>query len=1306
MPLFTAIGTAVAVGLGATAVAGTVAATGAAVAGGLALTTAGTFIAGATAFGLQMAAGIGLNMLAQQIAGAPASIATPTSGPGYGIMGRLSSGADQPRSFHLGWRATAGSLVYANTWKLNNNQTTPNPYLTQVIAISDIPLKRGGGDASLHIHALKRLWVNGAIASIGLEDEDATLGYPVEDFTRGAKDYLWIKFYDGTQTTADSLLVDHVANEDRPYTSTRVGKGMAYAILTAKVNNEAWAGKFPEFKFEVYGIPLYDISKDTTAGGSGSQVWSDPSTWGGDGDDLPAVQLYNVLRGISYDGDWLYGLQGVSAARLPAAHWIAQIEKCRASVNDDTNSPPTTGATYRSSAEVFVNNDIASTVEALLTACQGRLSETGGTYKLYCGAPDEPVMSFTDDDILSTEEQSFTPFFGLSDTITGITAKYPSPDDGWNTQTATPIYRTDLEALAGNRRLLADVSLDTVPYPRQVQQLMQESLQEAQRARRHTISLPPKYWPLEPGDIVEWTSERNGYEAKSFRVDGVVDKANLDVLVDLTEVDDTDYDWDTASDYTPPVFSPGDPGFVDVDDQAVLDFTVYGATVTDDSGAVQRPVIVGEWSTDDLDDTAAIQIQVRKPADVDENVLDNQFDHTIGRAIIQAAAILPATDYEARARYVPISVRDTEWTTWMPVTTPDTRFTFADLDAATRNYLKEFLLAEFETVKTQMQTLAANVAEVRNDQYAQKRQERNLLQLVEGELAASIEQVETVIIGEGGALAQLETELAATYATQANLSTLSDTLTAFAGPGGTFAEYVLEAESTFATQTELGEVETVASEALDSITTFAGPGGTFAQYQTYLTSTAFPASQAAAQSATLSIVAGTYATTSTVNTLDGEVEDLRDFANAEYSVSLDVNGVVSGFRLFNNSLITSIKFNVDYFQIASTSGPASGNYPVFEVGTVNGAQAVKFRGNMYGDGDIVARNIAANTITADKVKVNGTAGNLIQNGDFEVSSLTGTWVNSGSGSISLGSGATNSRSGNGHLLVSKPSDGSSTVATAISDQFFPVEPSRTYEVVAYAKGSANSAGGFRVNVTWYTSAQSSVSTTTAVSSGAVSNSAFTKHSAQVASPSNAAYAKISIVNNGSSSSSRHMYVDDVSMKLAISSTTIEDGAIVTAKILADQIETNHLKSEAATALFSVTGENIDTGATYASFAASPMTNAGTPHTLCTLVVNIVNGECLVTFDCDMTANRNNGANGDYVDLKLYRSGSGTALLERRYWATVTNNDSRVRYPCSFSRVVNLPVGSNTLTVQISTDSFANNQSTLRGPTLCVFESRR
>lgn len=666
-----------------------------------ALGIAGTFLGGATAFIIKAAIGIGLSYAAQALAGKPKQQKSQQAP--FSVQGKLRASGEIPRSFIGGKGATAGSLVYPNTW--GETTGTPNAYIVQVISLSDLPSQ-----------SLDQVWVNGELCTLD-DTPHADFGYPVLEYRVGTKDHLWVKFYDGTQTDADAYLVDKFSDHDTwPYESTRVGTGITYVICTARVNDELFTG-FPEFKFAITGAKLYDPTADTTAGGSGSQRWDTPSTWGGaDGDHLPIVQLYNICRGITYGGEWFYGLQNVAAAQLPDAAWIAAINVCRAT----KTGPDGSEAQYRSGGEIPVNARIAETVEALLTACQGRLAEIGGFYKPHAGAPGSSGGSFTDGDIISTAGQSFTPFYGLADTINGIAAKYPEPAEGWNIKPAPTRYDADFEAEDGNRRLMADVDYSMVPYGGQVQRLMQSALDEARRARRHTFTLPAEFWQHEPGDVLSWTSERNGYEAKLFRIDGMADLANLDVLVDITEVDPADYDWDQGTDYVTPV--DGRVGIARPAPQPIVDWFAEAYAVPDNDGTGRRPAIKLSWDGD-VDDVEAVQYQVRLPGSPPEIVRDGSTLDVEKASVVISENLLSNTTYEVRGRYIPRSDRRTLWSNetfggsppeitegeWFEVTTPDIGITESELDASIRALLAQLDVATGAAIKTVLDELRERI---------------------------------------------------------------------------------------------------------------------------------------------------------------------------------------------------------------------------------------------------------------------------------------------------------------------------------------------------------------------------------------------------------------------------------------------------------------------------------------------------------------------------------------------------------------------------------------------------------------------
>ncbi len=716
-----------------------------------ALSTAAGFFTSAAAFVLNAAVGVGVSLLAQSLAGKPKD-------PTFSINGTLQGGGDISRSFILGRTATAGSLVFVNTWGQDGD--TPNAYLTQVIALSDMPIR-----------GLAEVWVNGERVTLGgLTDR----GYAVNEYP----DSLWVKFYDGTQTTADSFLFTSVSNGNRWWNPDRIGRGVAYAIVTARVSKNMFSG-VPSFKFVLEGMRLYDISRDSTQGGVGTHRYADPATWGGDGDFLPAVQIYNLLRGITYNGQWFYGLQNMAAARLPALAWIAQIEKHRAGTLESTGWVNT----YRSGGEVQVDAPLTSAVEALLTACQGKISEVGGVYYLHSGAPDAPVIAFTDDDILSTEEQEFTPFLGLADTINGVSANYPSPQDGWVSKTAPPLYRTDLEAVDGNRRLMADVDLNFVPYAEQVQRLMRSALEEARRFRRHTIVLPPRFWAYAtPGTVFSWTSARNGYVAKLMRLDGVADRANLDVMVDITEVDPADYDWNTNADFEPPV--DGQIGVIRPTPQAIVDWFAEPATIKDAAGDDRRPAIRLTWDNSDgrLDDVIGIEYEVRLQATL-EKVSEGRTDQPQVGSMLISQSLLPNQSYVVRGRYITGGDRPVLWSGFIPVITPNILLSdkdvFVDVDLSgveealgwLRNSTRTAQDAIDGLIAAQMEMATVAYKDTRNlarelsvELGAARAEYREDIQLAVNETMAVAGKVETLTAALGGSSAFVNVAWAAVAA--------------------------------------------------------------------------------------------------------------------------------------------------------------------------------------------------------------------------------------------------------------------------------------------------------------------------------------------------------------------------------------------------------------------------------------------------------------------------------------------------------------------------------------------------------------
>lgn len=706
-----------------------------------------------TTFLITTAASVGLSYLAKALAPKPKDL---SSLPG-GTTGKLQTGGTVPRSFVVGEFAVAGSLAYPNTYSASAaitaaaalskptaaSGTTPNAYLVQVIALSDIPVTAMTG---LLVNGVPVTWNPGATQSFE--------GIPIQEYHVAGQDYLWIRFYDGTQVAADPALV-HLfdTDPDRPYDDTRVFTGIAYAVVTALVNENLFHGGFPQCKFILQGAAFYDRRADTTAGGSGSQRLNDPTTW--EYTKNNAVIAEAILRGISYNGQWCYGAQTVGAAQLPFDSWTAGASECDVEIDlADSGTEPQ----FTASGEIHFNDQPADTLDHLMRACNGRIAEIGGVYKIRVGAPGSAVFSFTDSDVLSTEQQTFTPFPSLGQTVNAVTAKYVEPSQAWNQTDAPPLYDTDLEDEDGGRRLSADVDYSFVTSGTQVQRLM-KSERDMQRAfRTHALPIPFQGTVIEPLDVVSWTSTRNGYTSKLFEVITADDNPNVNVNWALREIDPNAYDWDAGTDEQP--VSEGTISIINPPPQAMAGWQVFPATIIGDDGAA-RPSIEVQYAGDEHD-VVAVNVQVRL-ASSGAVVFDGEQPYgdidSVPKSVVLNGTFLPLTAYQARGKFIPGSSRTTDWSSWLDVTTDDIRFGPDDVRGPLWNLINSKIEATEQAVDDVRDIFAAvseRVAAMALDSAERKgniQVVRDEMRVADGDNAASIVSLQEVMVSADEALA-------------------------------------------------------------------------------------------------------------------------------------------------------------------------------------------------------------------------------------------------------------------------------------------------------------------------------------------------------------------------------------------------------------------------------------------------------------------------------------------------------------------------------------------------------------------------
>ncbi len=697
-----------------------------------------------------------------------------------GVRGTLQTGGDNPLAFIMGLYSTGGQLEYAGTW--GNDGETPNAFYTKVISLSDVPIQGVSG-----------IYVGGERVSLGLV-EHVSRGWPVLEYRVDGKDHLWLKFYNGMQTSADAFLLSTFGSDpDRPYLSSQIGRGTAYCIATALVNRELFSG-LPEYLFEVEGIKLYDPRLDTTAGGSGAHRVNDPSTWTFSSN--PVVAIYNILLGIYFDGDWVYGPQKTTQAQLPYANWSAEMNKCDASVPLQAGGSETR---FRFGFEVVVDEEPQAVIGELLKACEGRIAEVGGFYKILVAEPNAPVRSITDSEIVISEGQSFEPFPGLENTYNAITATYPEPEEAWQNKEAPARYNLEFEDEDDDNRLPFSTDYKAVPFPLQVQRIMEAALLETRQFRKHSFTGLADWWEYEPLDVFTWTSERNGYTDKQFLITVLEDIPNGNQIVGSQETDPADFSgWvpedEIPYDTSPIVISRPPP-------QPMTGWNATPYTLVDTDADARRPGILVEFAGG-LDDVRAVQIQVRLDGDtVSPLVLESEFPYTITvvdpTIVIVGNAILPNTEYEIRGKFIPYSSRLTEWSSWLPVTTPDVKMGSKDITvdltqlteeiAQQLNWIKAGVRSTLEAFKR----IGTIIEESDLDNYNLRAQLHREIEVQLGILRAGFIEVIEVAVGPGSAIA---TAIQSLYAAMGgNTSEVNIRWEAVAAPGGYAARYAIQA---------------------------------------------------------------------------------------------------------------------------------------------------------------------------------------------------------------------------------------------------------------------------------------------------------------------------------------------------------------------------------------------------------------------------------------------------------------------------------------------------------------------------------
>ena len=586
-----------------------------------------------------------------------------------GSILEIQYGEGQPRIVAIGKVATAGQSIYDNTFG------TANKTLQRVLKISDFRC------TSLLRVAIDNAWVT-------LGSLDATKGYPV---TSG--DYsglIWVKFLDGSQTTADTYLTGN-DNPDGRWTTNHKGTGCCYVIVTCEYDDEK-LNNIPEMLFEVEGAPLYDPRLDSTVGGSGSHRWNNVSTWAFS--ENPVIAEYNYRMGF-YTGTYGSGHDtfcgmGMSQSELDYTRYAAAANICDETVEGEDR--------YRVSTFLEADNEHGDNIEELMLACAGMIVEgVTGPFPIL-GATQSSVATLTNDDLIADAPVEFRLHRPVSEVVNTVSGVYSEPnfvyaETGYDKQQLASAVTLDRRTIDYN------LNLPMVPSKRQAEQLASIYLSENRFEATKTVTVHPKWLELEVGDWLTWADDEDGAASRIYQVVGMTilalnSETPRAVQLTLQERDEDIYAGiGPVSAPTAPT-RPGAPVYL----QELQSFSVAPIYVEGDDG-YEQPAIAVTWAAVTDVTVESILIEWRPTGD-DTRRVAKVMSRNATVAILQEG-VVGSTEYQVRNTIIPRPARTTTPSAWTTVTTdPASDVLYDQLGQDIRNTLENYredLTRIFET---------------------------------------------------------------------------------------------------------------------------------------------------------------------------------------------------------------------------------------------------------------------------------------------------------------------------------------------------------------------------------------------------------------------------------------------------------------------------------------------------------------------------------------------------------------------------------------------------------------------------------
>jgi hypothetical protein len=559
-----------------------------------------------------------------------------------GGMNQTNLSSDAPRRLQIGSRNNGGVIVDIQTGGNKNSRGF------MVFYLGEGPMGN-----------LKRIWSGGNRVYNGTITHGTTTQLTEFDSPDAR---VYVTYYDGrpgqTYHTNWQFTGQTPASK---WPSTRVGTGCAYVVVEVRWDPDTLP-TLPSFSFEVEGAKMYDRRLDTTAGGSGSQRLTDPSTW--TVSTNPAVALDHFMLGrylTASDKKPVFGI-GLDPSDVPYDKFEALADLCDESVSLNGG-----GTQTRYEVNGFIESDepFREVILKLTKAMNARPADFGGKVSVVDGEASASVLTITDGMMIEGVPEVYTPKRPRNELPGSVIGTYQDLSNNYYPVEYPEIRDSSWETTNGSVLSSHRYDLEHETSSERAQRLA--TLYAQRQYRQATLSGTYSLAALELEDGDWFTRDSTKFSGgKVFEVIGspAIDYDNLTVSLFAREVDATDSAWDNSG-----VVTPADPD-VDDDELPVISLTVPTISVS----VVSYTGNSTTWSfleaTNDNYDTDPnnIELEIRLDAGGATPTGETRRAYIpYGEETVDISGLIPGAGYVIRARAY-LENKFSDWTSWSSFT--------------------------------------------------------------------------------------------------------------------------------------------------------------------------------------------------------------------------------------------------------------------------------------------------------------------------------------------------------------------------------------------------------------------------------------------------------------------------------------------------------------------------------------------------------------------------------------------------------------------------------------------------------------